>query len=270
MLIADEEWFDLQFTPELAATKYGIELPSLPTDEVQITYTAQTGYGNLREAFEFYKYASLWGTMGVTQPKILDFGGGWGRISRFFLRDTRPENIYIADTAPLAIEALRNTGNPCRIILNTPRPPIVGLPGSLDLVYAYSVFSHLSEEYFQLWVDYSFERLRPGGHIVFTTRGQMFIDYLKRLHAGASASAPQLEELVQLLREAMPLPAEIERIHRDGQFQFFPLEGFIPDFYGEAFIPKAYLAKRYGNALVDFREDVPNQAQAIAVLRKPY
>jgi len=240
--VDDAEWFELQFRPELALSKYGIALPALPSDDVQVAFTGLSGLVNLQQAFSFYRYvSSVCRINQIIEPRILDFGGGWGRVSRFFLRDTKPECIYIAETSTRAIQCLRATGDRSHIIHNQPRPPIPGLSEQFDLAYAYSVFSHLSEEYFHAWINYLLSVLRPGGYLVFTTRGQVFINHLEHLHKDKSQPHEVLKEHVRRLREEMPLPEEIRRRHLNGDFQFYPIGGageLTPDFFGEAFIPR--------------------------------
>jgi SAM-dependent methyltransferase len=271
--VNDAEWFEIQFNPAVAREKYGIVLPTIPADDVQVGFTGLTGRNNLEQAFNFYLYArSISQINKKTQARILDFGGGWGRVARFFLRDTQPEYIYIADTMEYAIDCLHATGNPCQIIHNQPRPPINRLPGQFDLVYAYSVFSHLSEEYFHAWVNYLLEVLRPGGYLVFTTRGEYFIDHLEHLHTSQDDSHKMLEEHIRRLREDMPLPEEIRRRYQNGEFQFYPIGGsdeLTSEFFGEAFIPKSYTLQHFGPYFVDFYEDIPNVDQSVVALRKP-
>jgi SAM-dependent methyltransferase len=272
MKIDDAEWFELQFNPELALTKYGIALPSLPNDEVQVGFTGLCGRQNLLQAFSFYQYIQSACGMGrVADPHILDFGGGWGRISRFFLKDTKPEHIYIAETMEYAISCLRASGNACRVVHNQPAPPIMGLTEQFDLIYAYSVFSHLSEKYFRAWIDYLLGLLRPGAYLVFTTRGRSFIDHLEHLHASTEKSHPMLEEHIRRLREEMPTPQEIRRRYENGEFQFYPIGGYAEltaDFFGEAFISKSYIEEHYRPFFINFDEHVPYIDQSVVVLQK--
>jgi len=271
--IPDDEWFELQFKPEEVRNRYGIMLPTLPSDDVQVGFTALSGRLNLQQAFNFYRHVlSICRLNNIAEPRILDFGGGWGRISRFFFRETRPDYIYIADTMAHAIDCLRATGNPCHVIHNQPRPPIPGLPENLDLVVAYSVFSHLSEEYFKAWVEYLLKVLRPGGYLVFTTRGEYFIKHLEHLHQQADESHHMLEEHHRRLRQEMPSPTEIRRRYQNGEFQFYPIGGareLTSDFFGEAFIPRRYVEQKFGPLFVDFNDGLPNVDQSVIVLRKP-
>jgi 2-polyprenyl-3-methyl-5-hydroxy-6-metoxy-1,4-benzoquinol methylase len=267
----DEEWFEAQFAWDEAKERYGITLPSLPSDEVQISFTAMAGRQNLLQAFGFYKEAQRF-IKDIEQPRILDFGCGWGRVSRFFLRDTKPDNMYLVDAMDSAIQGLKATNNPCNVIYNTKAPPIEGLPVGLDLVYAYSVFSHFSEEYFLLWMDYFLEILKPGGYVVFTTRGWQFIEHLQTLRDGGSDLPENMVAYVQRLCEEMPSPARIGRFHSEGKFQWYPMAGGLEltsDFWGEAFIPKNYLSDKYGSMLVSFTEEIEHVDQSIVVIRKP-
>jgi len=273
MTITDAEWFELQFRPAMAHQRYGITLPAVPSDDIQVAFTGLSGRVNLQQAFSFYQYVrSMCRLNRIDAPTVLDFGCGWGRVARFFLRETKPEKIYVADTMEYAIECLRATGNVFRVIHNEARPPITGLTELFDVVYAYSVFSHLSEEYFLNWVNYLLGVLRPGSYLAFTTRGTWFISHLEDLHRTRTKTHAMLEEHTRRLREEMPLPAEIRRRYMAGEFQFYPIGGageLSKDFFGEAFIPRAYIQQQFAPFFVDFNESIPHVDQSIVVLRKP-
>jgi len=81
-----------------------------------------------------------------------------------------------------------------------------------------------------------------------------------------------LEEHIRRLREEMPVPKEIRRRYLNGAFQFYPIGGsdeLSTEFFGETFIPKAYIMQHFGSFFVDFTEDIPNVDQSVVVLRKP-
>lgn len=271
-LIDDDTWFELQFSPEDALRRYGIVLPAFPPDDVQLGFTGRSGRSNLQQAFSFYRYVcAVCRLKDLREPRILDFGGGWGRISRFFLRDTKPEFIFVADCMSEAVHWLHATGNPCNIIKNEPRPPIGGLGEPLELTYAFSVFSHLSEDYLHAWITYLMDWLRPNGYLVFTTRGHQFIDYVEQLQRKTSPLHGILQEHQTRLQQRLPAAQELRRRHMSGEFQFYPLGGageLTPDFFGETFIPRSYLERSYGSALIDFTEDVPDVDQSVVVLQK--
>ena len=261
--IDDYTWFELQFKPREALKYYGITLPSFPTDDVQRRFTARVGRNNLQQAFSFYRYVySACNLNQVNEPRILDFGGGWGRISRFFLKDTKPEHILITDCMNTSIHWLKATGNPCNILKNEPLPPIAGLNMSFDLIYSFSVFSHLSEQFLRAWLTYLMESLRPGGFLVFTTRGHQFINDIESLYRENSSSS---------LREKLPHHEEVRARYIKGEFQFYPTGGgdeLNSDCYGETLVPRSYIEANYRSVLVDFTEEVPDVDQSIVVLQK--
>jgi SAM-dependent methyltransferase len=258
--IPDHTWYDLQFRPADSLKYYGIPVPGLPPDDVQRRFTARTAHENLKQAFSFYLHVCLASRLHeINLPRILDFGGGWGRIARFFLRDTKPELISISDCLSDSIYWLRATNNPCNIIKNEPLPPIAGQHVDFDLIYAFSVFSHLSEEYLRAWIDYLLGCLRPGGYFVFTTRGTQFIDQLEH------------QRVASHLAKMLPNPQEVRSRHMKGELQFYPTGGggeLTSEFYGEAFIPRKYIEDHYGAELVAFTEDVAHVDQAVVVLRR--
>lgn len=269
--ISDDQWFEAQFDPAETKRKFGISLPTMADDTMQRAHTALSGTDNMRQAFNFYRFSlDSTGLQKNRNPIILDFGGGWGRIARLYLRETKPKNIFVAETRAEIISYLQSN-SPFWLIHNSPAPPMAAMPKAVDLVIAYSVFSHLSEEYFLNWISFFLNSIKPGGHIVFTTRGDYFIQHLKRLHSSAITVAPGLAEHVRRLKEMMPPPDQIEHKYQSGEFQFYPLGGvaeLTPDFFGEALIPRAYIEKHLGKALLDFRQDIPTIDQSVVVLRR--
>jgi 2-polyprenyl-3-methyl-5-hydroxy-6-metoxy-1,4-benzoquinol methylase len=274
----DAEWFELQFEPQRARSEYGIPTPGFPADSEQITFTGMSGRQNLQQAFSFYRHVrSVTAIHTLENPRILDFGAGWGRIARLWLRETDAGNITVADTMPFAIECLQRTGAPYRIVHNPPAPPLPGVEtASFDLIYAYSVFSHLSEAYSRLWIEHHLTLLRPGGWFVFTTRGDRFISDLAAIKAtagtriaGAHEQAGVNEYQDQLRR--LPEPDQIRERMRAGEFQFFAMKHshHIDDCTGETIIPESWLKANYGRYLVSFSQDVPEVDQGVAILRRP-
>lgn len=276
-IIDDAEWFELQFDPARARTKYGIALPAFPNDATQISFTGMCGRPNLEEAFSFYLHArAVSGIGNLSEPRIMDFGAGWGRIARLFLREARPQDIVAADTMSFAIECLRETGSAFQIVHNPPAPPIPEFEQSFHLIYAYSVFSHLSEPYSRAWFDYLLTLLQPGGHLVFTTRGGRFINDLASIRAQSndfinSHRTANVAGYLQQLRENFPDPAIIRHRYAAGEFQFYLVghSKLIDDCTGETIIPRSYFETHYRPYFAGFNEDVPNVNQSVVVLKKP-
>jgi SAM-dependent methyltransferase len=96
---------------------------------------------------------------------ILDFGCGCGRTSRHW---NRP--IYGSDVQADLVEWCQQH-LPGTYTVNDPEPPM-GHPDSLfDVVYAVSVFTHLSEDRQRRWLAEFARVIRPGGLLLLTTHG---------------------------------------------------------------------------------------------------
>ena len=57
-------------------------------------------------------------------------------------------------------------------------PPLPYSDASFDLIYAFSVFTHLTEPLQHLWMAEMRRVLRPGGYLLFSTHGDRFVGCL--------------------------------------------------------------------------------------------
>jgi SAM-dependent methyltransferase len=110
---------------------------------------------------------------------VLDFGCGCGRVTRYW--DAFPGEIAGCDLNVDAVEWCRVNLPFARFDQNGLEPPLLYDDESFDLVYALSVFTHLTAELQLVWRDELRRVLRPGGFLLATTHGR---SYLPRLEAG--------------------------------------------------------------------------------------
>lgn len=108
---------------------------------------------------------------------ILDFGCGCGRVTRNW---AGLSGVQVAgtDLSRPAVDWCRRYLPFARFEENGLTPPLVFDDGSFDLVYALSVFTHLTADLQLAWRDELRRVLRPGGHLLVTTHGE---SYLPRL-----------------------------------------------------------------------------------------
>jgi SAM-dependent methyltransferase len=128
---------------------------------------------------------------------VLDFGCGCGRVTRYF-RDHRGQ-IAGSDVSADAIAWCRDNLSFGRFEVNGLAPPLAFDDESFDLVYALSVFTHLTADLQLAWRDELRRVLRPTGRLLITTHGQ---SYLPRLDA-RERSRFEDGELVVRWREAV-------------------------------------------------------------------
>jgi SAM-dependent methyltransferase len=108
--------------------------------------------------------------------RILDFGCGCGRVLRHW--STGPGQLFGCDRDPQLVRWCRATLRFARVDANRLAPPLPYAVGAFDLVYALSVFTHLSEPLQQAWMDELRRVLAPGGLLLLTLHGERYRDEL--------------------------------------------------------------------------------------------
>jgi hypothetical protein len=125
-----------------AQGRYGLTgiVPGVPNAQMQRTWTGSTGDATLHEASDFYRLvkerAQAHGRAIDRDTRVLDFGCGWGRIIRFFLRDVDHWNLHGADCYGEALTAARRGSRWGHFTLIDPRPPAAFKSESFDVIYA--------------------------------------------------------------------------------------------------------------------------------------
>jgi SAM-dependent methyltransferase len=103
---------------------------------------------------------------------VLDFGCGSARVLRHFASEAERAEFFGCDIDEPSIEWDRaNLSPPFRFFRSSPAPPLSLDAESLDLIWAMSVFTHISD----LWSDWLLElhrRLKPGGVLVASFLGE--------------------------------------------------------------------------------------------------
>lgn len=103
--------------------------------------------------------------------RIVDWGCGSARVSRHIVPTLHPGQTLTGFDidAPAVDWSNRHVGPHFRTCgLN---PPLDLSPGTVDVVFAYSVFTHLSEAAFHVWLAEMRRILAPGGVVMFTILG---------------------------------------------------------------------------------------------------
>jgi mutator protein MutT len=97
----------------------------------------------------------------------LDFGCGCGRTLLWLARQFPGVRWHGADVDAESIEWCR-ASIPGAFSVNGPLPPLPYGESSFDLVYAVSVFTHLSEEHQRAWLPELRRILKPGGLLLLS------------------------------------------------------------------------------------------------------
>ena len=107
---------------------------------------------------------------------VLDFGCGCGRVTRYF--GDHDGRVAGSDVNRDAIAWCRENLRFATFETNGLAPPIAFADTSFDLVYALSVFTHLTADLQLAWRDELRRVLRPGGRLLITTHGRSYVPRL--------------------------------------------------------------------------------------------
>jgi SAM-dependent methyltransferase len=271
--IGDDYWLWLHTAGRRASGRLRRILPDLPSPELQANFTGSSGDTTLREghaAYVLFKrlYEKHAGPLSGAHA-VLDFGCGWGRIQRFFLKEIPSERLWGADQCAEVIDVCRQTNRWCRFVVVPPRPPFDLPENDFDLIYCYSVFSHLPED-LQFELLREFRRLlRPGGLLLATTRDRQFIHDCEALRR-----RPDLALLPTWLRASAPAfkPAKDWLARYDAGEYCYHNFGHAGQwsFWGEACIPPSYVRRHWTEhfEFLDYIQDRRVTTQNVIVARK--
>jgi SAM-dependent methyltransferase len=101
---------------------------------------------------------------------VLDFGCGCGRVMRRWA-DVRGPSFVGSDYNPALVDWCRRNLAFARFEVNGLAPPLPFGDGQFELVYALSVFTHLTQTLQHDWIAELRRVVKPGGLVLLTTRG---------------------------------------------------------------------------------------------------
>ncbi len=103
--------------------------------------------------------------------RVLDFGCGPGRTLSEFAGEAEVAEFHGCDIHAESIEWARANLPQYTFFINEEEPPLDVSPGSFDLVYGVSVFTHLTEHWSR-WLAEVHRVLKPGGIAIFSFLGE--------------------------------------------------------------------------------------------------
>ena len=109
--------------------------------------------------------------------RMLDFGCGCGRILRHWQHLSGIE-IHAAEPDDRLTEWCARNLPFALVSRSSALPPLPYEADALDLVYAVSVFTHLTEQAQLPWMNELARVIRPGGFLLLTVHGDRYLDRL--------------------------------------------------------------------------------------------
>lgn len=273
--LADPEWLEILVRSLDERTIDGVEMPAFPDEAIQVMFTSWKRRAALEEAYAFFRIVKAacerHGRPMRGDTQLLDFGVGWGRIARLFLKDIAGRNVFGVDVTASILEECRRLMPYGTYSLVTQGERLPFPDARFDVITAFSVFSHLSPEAHYHWLGELHRVLGRGGTLVFTTLPRVFLD-----RCVACAANPQLDDshIGELVLARYPDWETRLRAFPDDEYLYLPTGGgfdaLAPQHYGWAMVPKGYMAEHWSNEfeITEHVDDPARLAQAYFVLRK--
>ena len=248
---SDAQW--LQVLLDSVGGAAAVPMPGFPDATLQAGFVGSAGENAIREAWNFYAlmtdHRRRNGSVLTEKSQVLDFGCGWGRYSRMFLRDVPADNIWCVDSWDLALQLCEQTGVPGRKVKIEQMPPSPLPSAAFDTAFAYSVFSHLSPKAHLAWRDEFARVVKPGALVFVTTQARWFLDNCRdfREHPEKQVSGWH----IGLANSFVDYDAEAAAYDR-GELLYAPNGGgpeLDAEYYGDAVVPRAILRGALGDVV---------------------
>ena len=169
-------------------------LPTVPHPTLQARWNGTSGVPLASQSAAFYRrlrdrYAEL-GERPLADSRVLDFGCGWGRLTRFLARDVPQSRLCGCDPVESILAVCRESGVPATLARSELVPERLPFDEPFDLAFAFSVFTHLSEAAHERCLAALHAGLRPGAILVVTIRPPDYMPVGGRLDVPRYVFAP--------------------------------------------------------------------------------
>jgi SAM-dependent methyltransferase len=156
-------------------------LPIPPADlRFLVAGTVDIGWfleGGARGARTIMAAAARTGEQIEELEAVLDFGCGCGRVLRHWY-PLRATKVFGTDYNATLAGWCRDNLPFARVGINKLTPWLDYAGGSFDLVYALSVFSHLTHDLQVPWVRELARVIKPGGRLMLSVHGEAYVSRL--------------------------------------------------------------------------------------------
>lgn len=209
------------------------KLPRMASDEIQRQWTGGSGSTLLRLSCAFMRSVAYNFSRHTGRPldgrRILDFGCGYGRLSRLAYFFSDRGDVFGVDPWDRSIEICIGDGMGSNFLVSDYLPTTLPVPGQFDLIFAFSVFTHTSERATKACLSLLADRLAPSGLLAITIRP---IEYWQQ-NADAAAEG-KVDDMI--------------RAHIETGFAYFPHKRVVIDdefVYGDTSITTEWIQQNF-------------------------
>ena len=204
--------------------------PAMPPDEIQDNWTGNHGSALLGQSLAFTNtliagYQELTGK-DLKNSAVLDYGCGWGRLIRLLYKHVPYTHLYGVDPWDKSIDLCKQYGIKANLEICDYVPHHLPFEQQFDLIFAFSVFTHLSEKTAQTVLSTLRKYMHENGILAITIRPK---NYWSQYQGGKVKN-------------------EMYEIHEKEGFAFIPhrrapIDGDIT--YGDASISLGYIEQNF-------------------------
>lgn len=160
--------------PDPALPNLSRLLPRMASVDDQLLWTGSEGYALLRQSVAFanllnQRFQSVTGR-DLKGARVLDFGSGWGRMMRMMLHFSDPNDLWGVDPWRRSLDVCEADGVLGHIHQSEYLPTSLPVEGEFDLIIAFSIFTHTSEEATRTALSALRRHVRPDGVLAMTIR----------------------------------------------------------------------------------------------------
>lgn len=252
----DDFWFWIHTMGQRKYPELQQFLPGLPEAEVQINLTGTSGDRSMLHGFQqfsiFKDLLLKYGKPSHLIKNILDYGCGYGRMIRFFIKDMPNARLHGVDISNRFYKWCSENFNYGIFSRCSAWPPTMYQDGLFDFIYSFSVFSHLSEKNSIAWLQELNRITSDDGLIVVT-----IWSHPSRTKSYHAAHFLDYNDLIQN--------------YDTGHFCFSTLKYKSDSVYAEALIPPIYIHNTWSQyfKILEIIEGHPlSPSQSYVVMKK--
>jgi ubiquinone/menaquinone biosynthesis C-methylase UbiE len=180
------------------------------------------------------------------------------------MRET--SHLFGVDTEEEMLAVCRDTDCPASVSKIDPLGSLPYDSRSFDLVYAYSVFTHLPEDVQDRWLSEIKRVLRPGGMFIATVEPPRFIDTF----LSTDLSRADIHPWQRAMATKIQGDPSLKKTLADEGFVYIPTYGDgRPETYGDSVSVASYIRSHWSEffQILDYLDDPERFWQAVVTAR---
>ena len=196
-------------------------LPAVPDPSLQELWNGTSGAALAAQSVAFYRKLrerhARHSKQALDASDVLDFGCGWGRLTRYLARDVEPGRLFGCDPVEQILEVCRDSRVPAELARSAFVPERLPFDTRFDLAFSFSVFTHISELAHEACLRSLHDALRPGALLIVTVRPPDYLWLSPLMRPALEGLGPEPRaRLAEARYLFVPHPAEDSHLQYEG------------------------------------------------------